>query len=75
MATPHPEPHPEDISTRWMWLGVALPIGFGAWVPLVAGYRARHRGWIGAGVALIVFALVAFSCRVSRTPTGTAGCC
>jgi DNA uptake protein ComE-like DNA-binding protein len=55
-----PAPHPEDVSTRWMWLGVALPIGFGAWVPLVAGYRARHRVWIVVGIAIIAFALFAF---------------
>ncbi len=54
-------PHPEDVSTRWMWLGVALPIGFGAWVPLVAGYRARHRAWLAIGAALIAFAIVAMT--------------
>ena len=56
-----PEPHPDDVSTRWMWLGAALPLGFGAWVPLVAGYRARHRGWAAAGVALIVLEIVAMT--------------
>ncbi|XAY05275.1 hypothetical protein DSM112329_02123 [Paraconexibacter sp. AEG42_29] len=44
-----------------MWLGVALPIGFGAWVPLVAGYRARRRGWMAGGIAIIVFAVFAFA--------------
>jgi DNA uptake protein ComE-like DNA-binding protein len=43
-----------------MWLGVALPIGFGAWVPLVAGYRARQARWIAGGVALVTFAAFAF---------------
>ncbi|MEJ7825050.1 MAG: hypothetical protein WKF48_06450 [Solirubrobacteraceae bacterium] len=42
-------PHPEDVATRWMWLGVFLPIAFGAWVPLAAGYRARHRPTILSG--------------------------
>ena len=55
------EPDPEDVSTRWMWLGVALPIGFGAWVPFVAGYRARNRAWMALGVGLIVFAIVAMT--------------
>jgi DNA uptake protein ComE-like DNA-binding protein len=59
VSTVSPEPHPEDVSTRWMWLGVWLPIGFGAWVPLVAGYRARNRAWVVAGVALIAFAVFA----------------
>jgi DNA uptake protein ComE-like DNA-binding protein len=54
-----PEPHPEDVSTRWMWLGVALPIGFGAWVPFVAGYRARNRAWMALGAGLIAFAIAA----------------
>ena len=57
---PDPAPHAEDVSTRWMWLGVALPIGFGAWVPLVAGYRARHRPWIVGGIAIAAFAIFAF---------------
>ena len=63
MAQPPDEvaPHPADVSTRWMWLGVALPFGFGSWVPLVAGYRARHRPWILAGVAIVLFTLVAFT--------------
>jgi DNA uptake protein ComE-like DNA-binding protein len=43
-----------------MWLGVALPIGFGAWVPLVAGYRARQPRWIAGGLALLAFAMFAF---------------
>ena len=43
-----------------MWCGVALPIGFGAWVPLVAGYRARHRPWILAGIGIVAFAIAAF---------------
>jgi competence ComEA-like helix-hairpin-helix protein len=55
------QPHPEDVSTRWMWLGVALPIGFGAWVPLVAGYRAGNRAWMATGAALVVFSIVAFA--------------
>lgn len=61
VSSASPQPHPEDVSTRWMWLGVALPLGFGAWVPLVAGYRARHRAWIAVGAGLIVFAIVAMT--------------
>ncbi len=53
-------PHADDVSTRWMWLGVAIPIGFGSWVPLVAGYRVRDGRWIAGGLALVAFALFAF---------------
>jgi len=56
----HPVPHAADVSSRWMWLGALLPIGFGAWVPLVAGYRARHRGWILTGIGIVAFAIFAF---------------
>jgi DNA uptake protein ComE-like DNA-binding protein len=55
------DPHPSDVSTRWMWLGVGLPIGFGAWVPLVAGFRARKRSWMVGGALLIAFAIFAFA--------------
>ena len=68
-----PEPHPEDVSTRWLWLGVALPLGFGAWVPLVAGYRARHRGWAAAGVALIVLEIVAMTVTTVEDPNRFGG--
>jgi DNA uptake protein ComE-like DNA-binding protein len=68
-----PEPHPEDASTGWMWLGVAMPLGLGAWVPLVAGYRARHRGWIVAGVALSVLSIVAFTVNSSSESSSRIG--
>ncbi len=34
---------------RWPWLSL-LPVGFGAWVPIYAGVRARVAGWIALGV-------------------------
>lgn len=56
-----PRPRPP----AWTWLCI-LPIGFGAWVPLLAGVRARRRAWqlsggtcclvILAGCALLPFA-------------------
>lgn len=52
---------PRKVSTGWMWLGVVMPIGFGAWVPLVAGFRARQRSWILTGVALLAFAIFAMA--------------
>jgi DNA uptake protein ComE-like DNA-binding protein len=68
-----PEPHPEDVSTRWLLLGAALPLGFGAWVPLAAGYRARHRGWIATGVVLVVFVLVAMTVTTIEDPNRFGG--
>lgn len=44
-----------------MWLGIALPIGLGAWVPVVAGVKAHKRDWIAWGVLVALFALLAFS--------------
>lgn len=44
-----------------MWLGIALPIGFGAWVPVVAGVKARQREWIAWGTFVALFAIVAFT--------------
>ncbi len=59
LPTPEPEPagRSERVSTRWMWFGALPVIGF--WVPFVAGYRARHRGWMLAGMGVIAFALFA----------------
>jgi DNA uptake protein ComE-like DNA-binding protein len=50
-----------DVSTRWMWWGVLLPIGFGAWVPAVAGFRAGKRSWLDFGLFVLAFAIVAFT--------------
>lgn len=36
-----------------------VPIGFGAWVPLVAGLKAKKREWIAWGVVIILFTLFA----------------
>lgn len=49
MVHPAPSPYasttgPSTVPTGWMWLTL-IPMGFGAWVPLVAGLRARHRWW------------------------------
>jgi hypothetical protein len=34
--------------SRWPWLSL-LPLGFGAWVPIYAGIRARVGSWIALG--------------------------
>jgi len=52
---------PRKVSTGWMWLGVLMPIGFGSWVPLVAGIRARQRTWFLVGLALLAFAIFAMT--------------
>jgi len=35
--------------SRWPWLSL-LPLGFGAWVPIYAGVRARVTAWTALGV-------------------------
>jgi len=42
-----------------MWWGL-VPIGFGAWVPLVAGFKAKKREWIAWGAFIVLFTLFAF---------------
>lgn len=42
-----------------MWWGV-VPIGFGAWVPLVAGLKAKKREWIAWGAFIVLFTIAAF---------------
>lgn len=37
------------------------PIGFGAWVPLVAGFKARKREWIAWGTFIVLFTIVGFA--------------
>lgn len=63
MATPDsagPDAPIAPVPTRWMWLGVVLPIGLGCWVPVVAGVKAHHRAWIAWGTFVALFALLAF---------------
>ncbi len=50
-----------------MWLGVVMPIGFGSWVPLVAGYRARHTAWILSGIVLVALSIFAFGYSTYET--------
>jgi DNA uptake protein ComE-like DNA-binding protein len=42
-----------------MWWGL-VPIGFGCWVPLVAGLKAKKREWIAWGVFIVLFTILAF---------------
>jgi hypothetical protein len=39
---------PQSARSRWPWVSL-LPIGFGAWLPIYAGVRARVRSWILLG--------------------------
>jgi 4-amino-4-deoxy-L-arabinose transferase-like glycosyltransferase len=43
----------------WMLLCLA-PLGFGAWVPLVAGLRARRPLWIALGIVFCAVAIAGF---------------
>ena len=36
------------------------PIGFGCWVPLVAGLKAKKREWIAWGTFIVLFTILAF---------------
>ncbi len=37
-----------DRTTRWPWLSL-IPLGFGAWAAIYAGWRTRTRAWIALG--------------------------
>lgn len=43
-----------------MWWGVALPIGLGAWVPVVASVKARKREWIAWSVFVALVSVAGF---------------
>jgi Helix-hairpin-helix motif len=43
----------------WMLL-VLLPLGFGTWVPLVAGLRARRPLWVGLGILYCAVVIAGF---------------
>jgi hypothetical protein len=43
----------------WMLLSL-FPLGFGAWVPLVAGLRARRPLWVALGILYCAVLLVGF---------------
>lgn len=60
MSSASPGPETTRARTLWLWLTL-LPIGFGAWVPIAAGVRARRPPWVVYGVvccAAVVTALV-----------------
>lgn len=42
---------------RWGY----VPIGFGAWVPLIAGLKAHKREWVAWGVFIALFTIVALT--------------
>jgi DNA uptake protein ComE-like DNA-binding protein len=49
----------ERLRHAWMLL-VLFPLGFGAWVPLVAGLRARRPLWVALGVLYCVLVVAGF---------------
>ncbi|WP_026911285.1 ComEA family DNA-binding protein [Patulibacter minatonensis] len=58
MSTDAPSPAAPRASTLWLWLTL-LPIGFGAWVPIAAGARARRPRWIVYGIVAVAALVVA----------------
>jgi hypothetical protein len=46
----------------WVWASILLPIGFGAWGPLIPGVALRRKAWIAWGTlwtAIAVFGFIA----------------
>jgi DNA uptake protein ComE-like DNA-binding protein len=46
---PPKDPSPPD-RPRWPWISL-IPLGLGAWAPILAGVRARCNQWIALGIA------------------------
>jgi DNA uptake protein ComE-like DNA-binding protein len=55
--------------SRWPWLSL-LPIGFGAWVPIYAGVRARVTSWIALGAFWSAVAVAGWITSTSSTHNG-----
>lgn len=57
------------LGMKWPWLSL-IPIGFGAWVPIYAGIRARVRSWIALGTFWTAVALAGWITSTASTPHG-----
>jgi hypothetical protein len=56
-----PMPTPAVRGRRHVWMLLCLlPLGFGAWVPLVAGLRARRPVWVALGIVFVAVAITGF---------------
>lgn len=60
MSSAPPGPGTTRAPTLWLWLTL-LPIGFGAWVPVAAGARARRPRWIAYGVVACAMVMTALA--------------
>lgn len=50
-------------SALWLWLSL-LPLGFGTWVPIVAGRRAGNPAWVRFGAVVLVVWVAGFALAV-----------
>ena len=55
--------------SRWPWLSL-LPIGFGSWVPIYAGVRARVTAWIALGAFWSALAVAGWIASTTGTDHG-----
>jgi DNA uptake protein ComE-like DNA-binding protein len=62
------EEHPRARS-RWPWLSL-LPVGFGSWVPIYAGVRARVRSWIALGALWSAIAVTGWIASATSSAHG-----
>jgi hypothetical protein len=60
---------PQRTRSRWPWLSL-LPIGFGSWVPIYAGVRARVRSWIALGALWSAIAVAGWIASATSSAHG-----
>jgi len=57
----------------WVWASVLLPLGLGAWTPLIPGIALRRRAWISWGVVWTAVALAGWIGVTPAEPPDWAG--
>jgi DNA uptake protein ComE-like DNA-binding protein len=55
--------------SRWPWVSL-LPVGFGSWVPIYAGVRARVRSWILLGALWTAIAVAGWIASATSSANG-----
>jgi hypothetical protein len=63
---------PPVTRSRWPWLSL-LPLGFGAWVPIYAGVRARVATWTVLGIVWCVIAVAGWAVSTGHKSSSLAG--
>jgi DNA uptake protein ComE-like DNA-binding protein len=53
-------PAPPVPRSRWPYVSL-IPFGFGSWVPIYAGVKARQRGWTALGIVWLVLIIAALA--------------